>query len=144
MSEANLARRGGGIKLRKSTTPDSVSSPSVTRQSPPLLSRRGVLWLLFLFQKNVITFFLRSPYKPFRMTGGCSLSLVPGCLPVISWIRYPQLLQICSKLSLIIVKLLQLLSVRSHDLLVQVNSRRIFFCDEWDVFYILGLYICEI
>ena len=42
MSEANLARRGGGIKLRKSTTPASVSSPSAPRQSPPLLDRRGV------------------------------------------------------------------------------------------------------
>jgi hypothetical protein len=42
MSEANLARRGGGIKIRKSTTPASDSSPSAPRQSPPLLSRRGV------------------------------------------------------------------------------------------------------
>jgi len=42
MSEAILARRGGGIKLSKSTTPASVSSPSAPRQSPPLLSRRGV------------------------------------------------------------------------------------------------------
>ena len=32
MSEAILARRGGGIKIRKSTTPASVSSPSATRQ----------------------------------------------------------------------------------------------------------------
>jgi len=42
MSEANRTRWGGGIKLRKSTTPASVSSPSAPRQSPPLLSRRGV------------------------------------------------------------------------------------------------------
>jgi len=29
MSEANLARRGGGIKLRKSTTPASVQERSL-------------------------------------------------------------------------------------------------------------------
>ena len=73
MSEANLARWGGGINFRKSTTPASVSPPSATRQSPPLLSRGDSFGYLFhntfvSNSENIITFFLGSPYNTLGMT----------------------------------------------------------------------------